>query len=140
MNEIIIKSPEEMQSFAAGLALKARAGDVFCLLGNLGAGKTTFAQGFINAIKKNNEPVTSPTFNLVQIYNTEKFPVYHCDFYRLKNENEFMNLGLEDAFDSGVTLIEWPDIAKKFLPKNSKYINIEVLEDGSRKIIIREWV
>ncbi len=136
MSEVILKTPEEMKTYAAQLALQARAGDVYCLKGNLGAGKTTFAQGFISALLQVAEPITSPTFNLVQIYKTKNFLVYHCDLYRLKNENEFINLGLDDAFIYGVTLIEWPEMAEGFMPKNAKYINIEALPDESRKINI----
>ncbi len=136
MKEFIIRSAEEMKVFAGDIASRAEPGDVYCLAGNLGAGKTTFAQGFISSLQDTKEPVTSPTFNLVQIYKTARFPVYHCDFYRLKSENEFMNLGLEDAFDSAVTLIEWPEMIGGFLPEGSKYIKIEMLQDGTRKVTI----
>jgi tRNA threonylcarbamoyladenosine biosynthesis protein TsaE len=131
----IINSPEEMKAYAAQVAAEAKAGDVYALKGNLGAGKTTFAQGFIGALQANKEVVTSPTFNLVQQYKTNKdFDIWHCDFYRLKNENEFINLGVEDAFKSSVTLIEWPQIAAQFLPKNTRYIEIENLGGDSRQI------
>ena len=134
MKEFIIKSVDEMKAFAGELASKAKAGDVYCLKGNLGAGKTTFAQGFIGALQEQKEPVTSPTFNLVQIYKAKNFSVYHCDFYRLKSDNEFNNLGLDDAFKSAITLIEWPDIAAKLLPKNCRTIEIETIDDSTRKI------
>ncbi len=134
--ENIVNSAEEMKQFAAKLALTAKQGDVYLLKGDLGAGKTTFAQGFINGVQVTPEPVTSPTFNLIQTYNSKKFPIWHCDLYRLKNENEVINLGLEDAFGRAVMLIEWPDMAKDTLPGNAVTIKIEKLEGDKRKITI----
>lgn len=136
MKQQKINSLEEMNSFASQLAASAKPGDVFALKGNLGAGKTTFAQFFINSLFDKKQNVTSPTFNLIQIYNAKDFPIWHCDFYRLKSDAEFVNLGIEDAFTSAVTLIEWPEIAAHLLPKNTKYIEIELQPDGSRQIKI----
>jgi tRNA threonylcarbamoyladenosine biosynthesis protein TsaE len=136
MSERIINSPEEMKRFAAEVASGAKAGDIFCLTGSLGAGKTTFAQGFIESLQDIREPVTSPTFNLVQVYKTRKTPIYHCDLYRLKNEGEFYNLGLDDAFDSAIVLIEWPQVARHLLPRDSKNITIETINDTSRKVTL----
>lgn len=129
-----ISTLEEMKNFAAELAAGARPGDVFALKGNLGAGKTTFSQFFINSLSEKSQAVTSPTFNLIQIYKTKKFDIWHCDFYRLKSDREFENLGIEDAFRSAVTLIEWPEIATHLLPKNTKYIEIQLQPDGTRII------
>jgi tRNA threonylcarbamoyladenosine biosynthesis protein TsaE len=134
MNKTIIKTADEMKSFAGDIASRAKAGDVYCLKGDLGSGKTTFAQGFISSLQERKEPVTSPTFNLVQIYKAKDFYIYHCDLYRLKDKNEFMNLGLDDAFGKEVVLIEWPEIAEDFIPRNAKHIEIKTLEDGSREV------
>ncbi len=136
MPEKIITSLDEMKKFAVEIAASAKPGDIYALKGNLGAGKTTFAQFFINSLLDEPQNVTSPTFNLIQIYQTKNFPIWHCDFYRLKNENEIINLGIEDAFASAVTLIEWPEIAAHILQKNTKYIEITSQEDSSRKIKI----
>ncbi len=134
MTSTKINTLEEMKSFAAEIAAGARPGDVYALKGNLGAGKTTFSQFFINSLSEKEQTVTSPTFNLIQIYKTKKFDIWHCDFYRLKSEKEFENLGIEDAFSSAVTLIEWPEIAAHLLPKNTKHIEIQLQPDGSRTI------
>jgi len=127
MIEKIIKTPEEMQEFAAEIAANAKVGDVFALTGNLGSGKTTFAQGFIKALVSEDENITSPTFNIIQVYSAPDFQVWHCDFYRLRNKAEIEDLGLEDAFKKAVTIIEWPEIAEHLLPANTQFINIYVI-------------
>ncbi len=127
--QVEVNSLTEMQQFAAKLAQSTVRGDVIALKGNLGAGKTTFSQFFINALCGSDQGVTSPTFNLVQIYNAPEYEVWHCDLYRLKNAEEFADLGVEDAFSRAVTIIEWPDIAAQFLPKNTKWVEIEAVED-----------
>jgi len=136
LQEIIIRTAEEMRNFAAEIAQRAKPGDVYCLKGELGAGKTTFAQGFISALQEEKDIVTSPTFNLVQIYKARNFNIYHCDLYRLENEDEFIQLGLDDAFRDAVTLIEWPEIAERFLPRDAKYITIKNSASDQRKILI----
>lgn len=137
--EIIINSEQQMKNFASELALNAKKGDVFALKGNLGVGKTTFTQGFISILQNNelkiSEPVTSPTFNLIQVYKTVLgIDVWHCDLYRLKNQAELYDLGLEDAFESAITLIEWPEIAADILPKNTLYIDIKMNSNGGRVV------
>jgi tRNA threonylcarbamoyladenosine biosynthesis protein TsaE len=138
---IVIKTEQQMKNFASELALNAKKGDVFALSGNLGAGKTTFAQGFINILQNKElkvaEPVTSPTFNIIQIYKTTLgVDVWHCDLYRIKNKNELYDLGLEDAFDNAITLIEWPEIATNILPKNTLYIDIKLNLEGDRVVCL----
>lgn len=139
MNQTVITTEQQMKNFASELALNAKKGDVFALKGNLGAGKTTFAQGFINILQNNElkslEPVTSPTFNLIQIYKTILgVDVWHCDLYRLKNQDELYELGLEDAFDKAITIIEWPELAASILPKNTQYIDIKLNLEGARLV------
>lgn len=128
-------SLEETKSLASKLGAKAKRGDCYCLIGDLGAGKTEFARAFIREIC-GDVTVSSPTFNILQVYEA-KTPVYHFDLYRLKNENELTELGIDDAFDNGITLIEWPQIAENYLPKNKVEIYIEILDENNRKIEIR---
>lgn len=119
-----------MQKFAARLAQNAKAGDVFLLSGNLGAGKSTFARFFIQALCGEQTVVPSPTFTIMQSYDAKDFTIWHIDLYRLKNENELLELGLDDLFPSSVMLIEWPDIAKTVLPKKRVEIAFKVDDSG----------
>jgi tRNA threonylcarbamoyladenosine biosynthesis protein TsaE len=108
------------QAFGARLAPLARPGDVITLAGDLGTGKTTFARGFINALLAARglppEDIPSPTFTLVQEYQLPEFTLYHIDLYRIEAESEVLELGLEDAFSEGVSLVEWPDRLGSLLP------------------------
>ena len=104
------RSPSETQRFAAELAVTAKAGDVFCLCGPLGAGKTAFAQGFARGLGVT-EPVTSPTFTLMQTYTSGRLPLYHFDLYRTEG---VINLDFEDyLYGDGICLIEWAQFARE---------------------------
>ena len=96
-----------MAAQGAWLATHVRPGDIILLKGNLGAGKTSFARGLIQALAGPTD-VPSPTFTLVQTYKTAAFEIWHFDLYRLQNENEIWELGIEEALERGVCLIEWP--------------------------------
>ena len=117
---VSLANPSDTQAFAARLAPLARPGDVIALAGDLGTGKTTFARGFINALFVAHglppEDVPSPTFTLVQEYQLPDFTLYHIDLYRIEAQSEIFELGLEDAFADGVSLIEWPDRLGSLLP------------------------
>lgn len=132
----ILKTPEEMLGFAAELAGLCKTGDSILLYGDVGVGKTTFARGFIQAIAKTREEIVSPTFTLVQTYPLMNGGmVWHCDLYRLKNQNELIELGLDEAFDNAIVLIEWPEIAASQLPHNSLSVRLDIRGQG-RSVII----
>jgi tRNA threonylcarbamoyladenosine biosynthesis protein TsaE len=101
---------------AARLAGHTKAGDVIALSGELGAGKTTFARGFIQAKCQEPEDVPSPTFTLVQIYETGGDMIHHFDLYRLNDPKEAYELDIEEAFATGVSLIEWPENLGTLIP------------------------
>lgn len=102
--------------------------------GNLGVGKTFLSSQIIKLLTNNNKlNVTSPTFNIVNTYliNNEK-SIYHFDLYRIKDENELENIGFFDCLQSGICIIEWPDVAKKYL-QNSLFVNILNIQDLSKR-------
>ncbi len=126
--KISIKNKNEMAALAKKIAASSQEGSIIGLKGSLGVGKSFFAREFINALSATEINVLSPTFNLVYSYSTKKGEVFHFDLYRLKNAEELENIGFFDAIKNGICLIEWPEIAQKFLPKN--YIEIEILNFG----------
>lgn len=120
-----------MQALGARLCGLARAGDVITLRGDLGAGKTVLARGFIRKalVPEGEDPaaleVPSPTFTLVQTYDAAHFTVWHFDFYRIEKAEDVWELGLEEALDDGVSLIEWPERAASLLPDERLDLVIE---------------
>jgi tRNA threonylcarbamoyladenosine biosynthesis protein TsaE len=112
-----IELPDEAatRGLAAVVAALAEPGDVIALKGELGAGKTTFARAFIHARGERDE-VPSPTFSLVQVYEAGTATLWHFDLYRLRSPEEAWELGIEDAFGDGISLIEWPERLGPLLP------------------------
>lgn len=141
MAEIIFESncSEDTAKFAMELASKALPGNVYTLIGDLGVGKTTFTQGFAKGLNID-EPVNSPTFTIVQIYEEGRIPFYHFDVYRIADPDEMYEIGYEDYFyGEGVSIIEWADLVKEIIPKDAIRIEIEKnLEKGVdyRKITV----
>jgi tRNA threonylcarbamoyladenosine biosynthesis protein TsaE len=109
---------EATRGLAGALASRARPSDLVLLAGELGAGKTAFAQGFARGLGVE-EPVTSPTFTLVRTYEGGRLPLHHIDVYRLDRLQEAIDLGLPEMLDSAaVTLIEWGDVVAPALPSD----------------------
>jgi len=129
-----VQTEEETASIAAQIASLLKKGDVVALNGTLGAGKTTFTRALIRHLMHQDVDVPSPTFTLLQAYDTPKFTLYHFDFYRLKSPEDAFEIGIEDAFANGVSFIEWPDRLGSLLPKVHKSISFEMLPNGSRQI------
>ena len=123
---IILENLSATISFANRLAEIVGPGDIIGLSGDLGAGKTAFARAFIRGENQALE-VPSPTFTLVQTYNKEALTIWHFDFYRLERPDEIFELGIEDAFEEGVSLIEWPEKMGGYAP--SEWLKLE-LEPG----------
>ena len=120
----VVDLPDEAAtaSFAARIAALAEVGDVIALKGDLGAGKTSFARAFIRA-RGGEEEVPSPTFTLAQVYELGSAAIWHFDLYRLKSPEEAWELGIEDAFSEGISLIEWPEQLGSLLPRRRLEIN-----------------
>ena len=106
------------QALARRLAQAAQAGDVIALHGDLGAGKTSLARAFVRALAGEEEEVPSPTFTLAQLYDWSGGIVWHFDLYRLEKPEDALELGIEEAFADGVSLIEWPDRLGPWLPRD----------------------
>ena len=133
----------QQETFEIGkqLGLEAKPGEVYCLDGDLGVGKTVFTQGFASGLGIT-EPVNSPTFTIVQQYDTGRLPLYHFDVYRIGDISEMDEIGYEDCFyGDGVSLIEWSQLIEEILPEHVTEITIEKdLEKGFdyRKIRVEE--
>ncbi len=97
------------------LAPEITVENVILLTGQLGTGKTTFAKFLINALGVQNLNIVSPTFPIINQYRTDRFTIWHFDLYRITRVDELYDLGLEEAFTHGVTIIEWPQIATDFI-------------------------
>jgi tRNA threonylcarbamoyladenosine biosynthesis protein TsaE len=135
------RSPEETFRLGEELGRKAVPGQVFTLTGDLGVGKTVFTQGLAKGLGIE-EPVNSPTFTIVQVYEEGRLPFYHFDVYRIGDVEEMEEVGFEDyVMGDGVSLIEWADLIEEILPEKRTRILIEKdLEQGFdyRKITVEE--
>ena len=142
----VMSESEEMtmqiaEKFAKGVKLPM----VISLVGDLGAGKTTFTKGFAKGFGVNNV-VTSPTFTIMNEYMGEKMPLYHFDMYRLSSKEEAYGCGFEEYFDlsklGGVVLVEWASNTEGILPALHVEINIKKIDDNKREISIQAkgWV
>jgi tRNA threonylcarbamoyladenosine biosynthesis protein TsaE len=127
-----IATSDDMEELGALISGRLSIGDVVCLDGPLGAGKTTLARGLIRAWTQTAEEAPSPTFSLVQTYEGTRGALWHCDFYRLNRADEAIELGLEEAFEGAVTVIEWPERITEFLPLRRLEIEIAFTQDGRR--------
>ncbi len=135
------KSPEDTFQLGMELARNAVPGQVFTLTGDLGVGKTVFTQGFAKGLGIE-EPVSSPTFTIVQVYESGRLPFYHFDVYRIGDVEEMDEIGFDDyVMGDGVSLIEWANLIEEILPEHRTKVTIEKdLQQGFdyRKITIEE--
>lgn len=126
---MVIETFNEKETYELGLKLgeQSEPGQVYTLIGDLGVGKTVFVQGFAEGIGTR-EYVNSPTFTIVQIYDDGRLPLYHFDVYRIEDEEEMYEVGLDEyLYGDGVCLIEWADLIKGLIPK--KHTRIEISKD-----------
>lgn len=125
MKVIETYSAEETFEFGRQLGQQAKAGEVYTLIGNLGVGKTVLTQGVAAGLGIE-EPINSPTFTIVQIYEEGRLPFYHFDVYRIGDVEEMEEIGYEDYFyGEGVCLIEWANLIEEILPPDYQRITIE---------------
>ena len=121
----ILSSPDDTAALARTLGTFLRSGDVLLLDGPIGAGKSHFARALIQSLQDVPEDVPSPTFTLVQVYDTRAGEIWHADLYRLSNPDHCVELGLTEAFDSAICLIEWPDRLEELVPRNALKIRFD---------------
>ena len=133
--EMIVNNEKESQKLAQQLANSIKRQDIITFTGDLGSGKTFFCREIIKSLCGNATNVISPTFNLLQTYEYKNCLIYHFDLYRLNYSNEIYELGIEEAFLDHICLIEWPLLIEGILPKNSKNIRIEIIDEFKRKVI-----
>ncbi|MDD9923989.1 MAG: tRNA (adenosine(37)-N6)-threonylcarbamoyltransferase complex ATPase subunit type 1 TsaE [Boseongicola sp.] len=132
-----ISQLEDTTKFAERLATRVSPGTCILLEGDLGSGKTHFARALIHSKLDELglwEDVPSPTFTLVQTYVAGDLEIWHADLYRLQSVDELEELGLEDAFESAVTLIEWPDRLGPLVPDDALHLRFE-LSDDTRRLV-----
>lgn len=130
---------DETARLAAILARDCKGGEMILLQGPMGAGKSLFARGFIQALIGPETEVPSPTFTLVQTYDTAKGMIWHFDLYRLQDPEEIYEIGWEEAQTGrNIALVEWPERAGRFLPKKARQVTITPIGDKEREIVIDE--
>lgn len=135
--DYISSSAEQTKQIAAQFALQLKAGDVVAFYGDLGAGKTQFVAGAVEALGYSG-PVTSPTFNILSVYDTSP-PSAHFDMYRIEGALQLENTGFFDyAGGDYITFIEWAELIEDYLPAGCYRVNMEYSGDTQRKISIKE--
>lgn len=133
---LTLASPDATDRFAAILGARLGPGDCLLLQGGIGAGKTHFARALIRSLLPVPEDVPSPTFTLVQVYDGPGFEIWHSDLYRLTHPDEVAELGLTQAFDTALCLIEWPDRLGDMAPRDALHLAFGTLagDDGARRL------
>jgi len=121
------------RDLAACLARIVKVGDVLAMYGDLGVGKSEFARAFIRALTDQSEEVPSPTFTLLQTYESDLCDIYHFDLYRLERAEEAFELGIEDAFHEGISIVEWPDRLGPYLPRNRLDIRLSITKGKNHR-------
>jgi tRNA threonylcarbamoyl adenosine modification protein YjeE len=132
----LIPNLEAMQKIGRGLAARLDAGDILCLHGALGAGKSALSRAIISGLCRDIDDIPSPTFTLVQPYLAKAgFEVWHLDLYRLEREEEVLALGIEEAFFEACCLIEWPERITALLPDGAMHLYLGFSENDASRIL-----
>lgn len=127
---ILLPTETDTERFAAQIARVLRPGDTILLSGEIGAGKSAFSRAVIRTMAGAEIDVPSPTFTLVQTYDVKAGEIWHCDLYRLTHPDEAFELGLDEAFETAVCLIEWPDRLGQDAPTDALTAHFEARENG----------
>ncbi len=130
-----LPDPDATEALGRRLSALVRPGDVILLEGPIGAGKSCLARAVIRTRLSREEEVPSPSFTLVQVYEAEGVELWHADLYRLTHPDEVWELGLDDAFQTAICLVEWPDRLGAHVPPGALRIRLEAAGDGRRAVI-----
>ena len=134
--KLFSKSLKDTVKIAKQVSKLLRGGEVICLTGDLGAGKTTFTQSLLKFLGVK-EIVASPTFTIAKMYNVKKGMIYHLDLYRIESQDELLELGLQEMLDNAyLVVVEWPEIAKEYIGGGAININITFDEGHNRVFTI----
>jgi tRNA threonylcarbamoyladenosine biosynthesis protein TsaE len=134
-----LTSPDQTAAFATQLGALLRGGDTILLEGPIGAGKTHFARSLIQSRMDVAEDVPSPTFTLVQTYDLPETEIWHTDLYRLAGPQEVIELGLSDAFDTAICLVEWPDRLGELKPTKALTLTLSQGETDDMRELTLTW-
>lgn len=139
--ETVLATEQDTQALASQVAPCLRAGDVLLLNGEIGTGKSSFCRALIKTLLGPDEDVPSPTFTLVQTYPFHLSEIWHADLYRLSDPFDIVELGLIDAFDTAICLVEWPDRLGEFQPLDALTVTLTVHGSGRHCRLIgpSEW-
>ncbi|MBP3731669.1 MAG: tRNA (adenosine(37)-N6)-threonylcarbamoyltransferase complex ATPase subunit type 1 TsaE [Bacilli bacterium] len=135
-HQLITYSAEETMNLGQKFVALAKPGSTFCLTGDLGAGKTTLVRGIARALNIKSV-VQSPTFNIMKVYFDGERPLIHIDAYRLADVNTDIGLDEYIGYETGITVIEWPEFIKDLIPENAIEVNIRHAEGDTRNITIK---
>jgi tRNA threonylcarbamoyl adenosine modification protein YjeE len=133
---ISLQDLKDTAHLAELLSAHLKKADTLLLKGDLGSGKTTFAQFLIRALIPTVSNVQSPTFNIVNSYEDKKHTVSHLDLYRLKHQDELLEIGLEEFLYNGITIIEWPELAENIIHKNKITISFNNHFDSDARSLV----
>ena len=131
----VSNGPLETEELASALKENLQNGDIILLKGEIGAGKSLFARSLIQTAMDQVEEVPSPTFTIVQTYETKLGSIWHADLYRLTDQSEIFELGLIDAFVNEIVIVEWPDRLGHLEPQDALTVEIVILENDKREVI-----
>ena len=134
--KLVSKSPKETKKIAGQLAGRLQPGDIICLFGDLGSGKTVFTQGLARGLGVGKAAVISPSFVLIREYPGAEFPLFHFDLYRLNSKSDIFALGYEEyLYAGGVSVIEWADRLNGFLPK--EYLRVDLIIKARQERLLK---
>ena len=137
--EYTTHSEQETIELGIKLAGEVSVGDILCLDGRLGAGKTHFVKGLAKGLGIDEKQVHSPTYTLIHEYMGGEIPLYHFDCYRMESEQEALEIGAEEYFyGGGVSVVEWPNRIKSLIPGNAVWVQIDIENPSTRKFVISD--
>ncbi|MCC1491178.1 tRNA (adenosine(37)-N6)-threonylcarbamoyltransferase complex ATPase subunit type 1 TsaE [Cognatishimia sp. F0-27] len=136
---VTLGAPEDTAALARAIGAALHPGDTLLLSGGVGAGKSHFCRALIQSLQDSPEDVPSPTFTLVQEYETRRGPLWHADLYRLSGPDEVIELGLEEAFQEAICLVEWPDRLAELAPDTALDLMLSDGAEPDARVLLLRW-